>query len=120
MEESAALLRRAAGLHVPGRRGLSVAWCGRGHVRDLLGVGVLAADLGDASVRGLAGLGEGVVAAVEVLALLQRSLVGIQYFAGLTYLQLVLEQVLLVGKLAIETEEFGLLLGHFLNHHVSC
>ena len=40
-------------------------------MRDLLGVGVLAADLGDASVRGLAGLGEGVVAAVEVLALLR-------------------------------------------------
>jgi hypothetical protein len=39
-------------------------------VRDLLGVGVLAADLGDASVRSLAGLGEGIVAAVEVLALL--------------------------------------------------
>jgi hypothetical protein len=40
-------------------------------VRDLLGVGVLAADLGDASVRSLAGLGEGIVAAVEVLALLR-------------------------------------------------
>jgi hypothetical protein len=89
-------------------------------VWDLLGVGVLATNLGDADVTSFASLGEGVVAAVEVLALLQRSLVGIQYFAGLTYLQLVLEQVLLVGKLAIETEEFGLLLGHFLNHHVNC
>ena len=87
---------------------------------DLLGVGVLATNLGDADVTSFASLGEGVVAAVKVLALLQRSLVGIQYFTGLTYLQLVLEQVLLVGKLAIETEEFGLLLGHFLNHHVSC
>ena len=77
---------------------------------DLLGVGVLATNLGDADVTSFASLGEGVVAAVEVLALLQRSLVGIQYFAGLTYLQLVLEQVLLVGKLAVETEEFGLLL----------
>ena len=110
VEEGAALLRRAAGLQIPGCRGLSVAWCGWGHVRDLLGVGVLAADLGDASVGSFAGLGEGIVAAVEVLALLQRSLVGIQYFAGLTYLQLVLEQVLLVGMLAIATEEFGLLL----------
>ena len=83
---------------------------GRGDVWDLLGVGVLATNLGDTDVTSFASLGEGVVAAVEVLALLQRSLVGIQYFAGLTYLQLVLEQVLLVGKLAIETEEFGLLL----------
>jgi hypothetical protein len=31
-------------------------WCGRGDVGDLLGVGVLAADLGDADVAGLAGL----------------------------------------------------------------
>jgi hypothetical protein len=30
--------------------------------------------------------------------------------AGFTHLQLVLEQVLLVGELAIEAEEFGLLL----------
>jgi hypothetical protein len=44
---------------------------GRGDVRDLLGVGVLAADLGDADVASFAGFGEGVVAAVEVLALLQ-------------------------------------------------
>lgn len=71
VEEGAALLRRAAGLQIPGCRGLSVAWCGWGHVRDLLGVGVLAADLGDAGVAGLAGFGEGVVAAVEVLALLR-------------------------------------------------
>lgn len=70
VEEGAALLRRAAGLQIPGCRGLSVAWCGWGHVRDLLGVGVLAADLGDASVGSFAGLGEGIVAAVEVLALL--------------------------------------------------
>lgn len=95
-------------------------WGGRGDVWDLLGVGVLATNLGDADVTSFASLREGVVAAVEVLALLQRSLVGTQYFAGLTYLQLVLEQVLLVRKLAIETEEFGLLLGHFLYHHVSC
>ena len=71
VEEGATLLRRAAGLQIPGCRGLSVAWCGWGHVRDLLGVGVLAADLGDASVESLAGLGEGIVAAVEVLALLR-------------------------------------------------
>ena len=45
-----------------GRRG--------GNVRDLLGVGVLAADLRHANVASLAGLGEGVVAAVKILALL--------------------------------------------------
>jgi hypothetical protein len=43
---------------------------GRGDVGDLLGVGVFAADLGDAHVSSLSGLGEGIVAAVEVLALL--------------------------------------------------
>jgi hypothetical protein len=46
-------------------------WCGRCDVRDLLGVGVLAADLGDADVTSFAGFGECVVAAVEVLALLR-------------------------------------------------
>lgn len=44
-------------------------WC-RSDVGNLLGIGVLAADLGDADVAGLAGFGEGIVAAVEVLALL--------------------------------------------------
>jgi len=45
---------------------------GRSDVRDLLWVGVLTADLSDTDVAGLAGLGEGVVAAVEVLALLDK------------------------------------------------
>ena len=45
--------------------------CGRGDVRNLLGVGVFAADLGDADVASFAGFGEGIVAAVEVLALLR-------------------------------------------------
>jgi len=44
---------------------------GRRNVRNLLRVGVLAANLGDADVTGLASLGEGIVATVEVLALLQ-------------------------------------------------
>jgi hypothetical protein len=39
-------------------------------VGNLFGIGVLTADLGNADVSCLAGLGEGVVAAVEVLALL--------------------------------------------------
>jgi hypothetical protein len=45
--------------------------CRRGDVRDLLGVGMLAPNFGDTYVTGLAGLGEGIVAAVEVLALLR-------------------------------------------------
>jgi hypothetical protein len=53
-------------------------WGGRGDVWDLLGVGVLATDLGDADVTSFAGLGEGVVAAVEVLALLRMLLVEIR------------------------------------------
>ena len=90
---------------------------GRGDVWDLFGVGVLAADLGDADVTSFAGLGEGVVAAVEVLALLRPWLAGMrmQMFRWPSYLQLVLEQVFLVGQLAVETEELGLLLRHFLN-----
>lgn len=44
--------------------------CSWGYVWDLLGVGVLAADLCNADVTSFAGLGEGIVAAVEVLALL--------------------------------------------------
>jgi hypothetical protein len=39
-------------------------------VGDLFGVGVLATNLGNTDVSCLTGLGEGVVAAVEVLALL--------------------------------------------------
>lgn len=58
-------------------------------VRDAVRGGVLAADLGDAGVGGLARLGEGVVARVEVLALLE----------------LVLEEVLLRGEFAVEAEE---------------
>lgn len=46
-------------------------WGGRGDVWDLLGVGVLATNLGDTDVTSFASLGEGVVAAVEVLALLR-------------------------------------------------
>ena len=51
VQEGATLLRRAASLQVSAAWALSVgAWCGRGHVRDLLGVGVLAANLGDTDV----------------------------------------------------------------------
>jgi hypothetical protein len=45
-------------------------WCRRGDVGNLFGVGVLAADLGDTHVSCLTGFGEGIVATVEVLALL--------------------------------------------------
>lgn len=42
----------------------------RGQVRDGIGVGVLATNLGDANAVGFAGFGHGVVAAVEIFALL--------------------------------------------------
>jgi hypothetical protein len=48
----------------------AASWRGRGDVGDLFGVGVLATNLGNTDVSCLTGLGEGVVAAVEVLALL--------------------------------------------------
>jgi len=53
--------------------------------------GVFDADAGDAHVACFAGFAEGVVAAVEVFALLT--------------LELVLEQVLLVGELAVHAEQ---------------
>ena len=40
-------------------------------VRDVFGERVLGADLGDADVGGFAGFGEGVVAGIEVFALLR-------------------------------------------------
>ena len=42
-----------------------------GHVRDVVGLGVLGADGGDAGVAGFAGFGERVVAGVEVLTFLE-------------------------------------------------
>lgn len=45
--------------------------CRRGDMGDLLGVGMLTADLSDTDVTCLAGLGEGVVTTVKVFALLQ-------------------------------------------------
>jgi hypothetical protein len=45
-------------------------------VRDVLRNGMFAADLGNAYVGGFAGFGEGIVARVEVLALLSRSVRG--------------------------------------------
>lgn len=50
VEESTAFLGGAAGLQVAACRGLSIARCRRSHVRNLLGVGVLAADLGDTDI----------------------------------------------------------------------
>lgn len=58
-------------------------------MRDVLGNWVLAADLGDTDVGGFASFGEGVVARVEVFALLK----------------LVLKEILLVGQLAVELEQ---------------
>ena len=71
MQEAVLLDRAAAALTAFLLAGLSAAvvqW--RRNVRNLLGDGVLASDGRDSDVRGLAGLGESVVAAVEILALL--------------------------------------------------
>ena len=108
---------------------------------DVLREGVLGADGGDTDVRGLAGLGEGVVAAVEVFALLQmegrcqrniprvwteelrrrRTLASKACDEGTrkilwrqTHLELVLQKVFGVGHLAIEAEDLLLLLREFL------
>jgi hypothetical protein len=59
---------------------------------------VLAAKTADKRIIGLAGFGEGVVARVEVFALLE----------------LVLEEVLLVGELAVEAEELLFFFGEGL------
>jgi hypothetical protein len=113
------LLDWAAGLVL---LGVAVHWgqavrCRRSDVGDLFGVGVLAADLGDTNVSCLAGFGEGVVATVEVLALLIALSVCYKEACASpyeTHLELVLEQVLLVGELAVEAEQLGFLFGHFL------
>lgn len=67
-------------------------------VRDGVRGRVLAAEAADEGVVGFAGFGEGVVAGVEVLALLE----------------LVLQQIFLVGQFAVEAEELLLLFGEGL------
>ena len=66
----------------------------RRKVRDVLRVGVLGADAARVDAVGLAGLGEGVVAAVEVLA----------------FLQVLGQVVVAAGELSVQPEE-ALLLG---------
>lgn len=60
------------GAAVAGGGGVVGAGRGGGQVRDVLGHGVLGADVGDANVGGFAGFAEGVVARVEVFAFLGR------------------------------------------------
>jgi hypothetical protein len=67
-------------------------------VRDGVWGGVLTAEAADERIVGLAGFGEGVVARVKVFALLE----------------LVLEEVLLVGELAVEAEELLFFFGERL------
>lgn len=52
-------------------RGVIGAGRGRGEVGDVLGDRMAGADVGDADVRRFAGFAEGVVAGIEVLALLE-------------------------------------------------
>jgi hypothetical protein len=85
---------------------LGQRWC-RG-VRDVLGDGVFAAYLCDADVWGLSCLWEGIVAAVEVFALLMVVVSGCTIYrvmAAVVYFEFVLEEVFLVGKFAVETEQ---------------
>lgn len=58
-------------------------------MRDVGCLRVFGADRGDAGVGGFAGLGKGIVAGVKVFA----------------FFELVLEEVFLVGELAVETKE---------------
>ena len=74
--QEATFLHRAATLPRLQLSAVSVAaavgsvWTGRGQMWDVLGERVLRADGGDADVGGFAGFGEGIVAGVEVFALL--------------------------------------------------
>ena len=61
---------------------------------------MLTAEASDECIVGLAGFGEGVVARVEVFA----------------FFELVLEEVFLVGKLAVEAEELLLFFGEGLDN----
>lgn len=104
--QEAALLDRASSLAAAGARdaavvrgqegnaAVAVGAVGRGQVGDVLGHGVLAADGARVDAVALASLGHGIVAAVEVLAVLQ--VLG--------------EVVRLAGQLAIQAEE-SLLIG---------
>lgn len=93
---------------------IEVMWA-RG-MRDVLGDGVLAAYLGDAGVRGFAGFGEGVVAAVEVFAFLDPTCErGGRVEKSQTCLELVLKEVVPVGEFAVEPEEPLLFGGHGLS-----
>lgn len=67
-------------------------------MRDGVGRRVLTAEAADERVVGLAGFGKGVVAGVEVFALLE----------------LVLQEVFLVGQLAVEAEELLFFFGEGL------
>lgn len=74
-----------------GRRGVQV--------RNVVWVGMLSANLGNTGVGGLASLGEGIVARVEVFALLCRGgcqRLGARRGISDRYLKLVLEEILLV------------------------
>lgn len=83
------LLAAAGGLQVGDEAAGAGAVDGRREVGDVLGDGVLGADGASVDRVGLAGLGEGVVAAVKVLALLE-----------------VLGKVIRLGwELAVQTEE---------------
>ena len=55
---------------IAGRSRIVGAGRGGGQVRDVLGDGMLGTDVGDADVGGFAGFAQGIIAGVEVFALL--------------------------------------------------
>ena len=89
-------------------------------VWDILGDGVLGANVGDANVGGFAGLAQGIISRIEVFPFLarvgyelgeKRKRAGHDKPPGQTgaYLELILKNILFVGHLAIETQETLLL-----------
>lgn len=55
---------------IAGRSGIVGAGRGGGQMRDVLGDGMLGTDVGDADVGGFTGFAQGIIAGIEVFALL--------------------------------------------------
>ena len=87
-------------------------------MRDVFGERMLRAHCRGADVGVFAGFGHGIVARVEVFSLLRRGkeLVGVKGGGsrGVADFELVLEEVFLVGELAVEAEKLLLLFGQGL------
>jgi len=87
---------------------------------------VLGADRGDTNIRGFTGFRKSIVAGVEVFPFLMAVFLMVSRDDGAetlcragwsTDLELVLEEVFLVGKFAVKAKEALFLLGERLNDH---